>query len=327
MTLPMFVVVQSAKSEGFINRMAKRLPCIFLSLNGGLGNQMFQYATGRVFALCSGAELVLDTWSGFIRDAQYRRHYALSSLPIAGRPAKPWERLAIWFYRVDNRLRRNIVASGRIQQRRWYGRFFNEGLCRSYLHELREGADGQSAWLIGYWQSPRYFQDHANILRKELMPSPAKQSCYEELGKQMQESESVALGVRLYEESAVPAIHAQDGRMKSAAQINTAISRLRTKKPTAQFYVYCTHHSTILDQLDLPKGTVYVTPETGYGDAVRTLWLLTQCRHHIFTNSSYYWWGAWLSEAVHGGVDNGQCIYAADNFKNVDGLCDEWERF
>jgi len=37
---------------------------IFAALNGGLGNQMFQYAAARSLAQRVGAELVLDTWSG-----------------------------------------------------------------------------------------------------------------------------------------------------------------------------------------------------------------------------------------------------------------------
>ena len=41
---------------------------IIASLTGGLGNQMFQYAAARSMAMRSGSDLVLDTWSGFVRD-------------------------------------------------------------------------------------------------------------------------------------------------------------------------------------------------------------------------------------------------------------------
>lgn len=40
---------------------------VCIQLTGGLGNQMFQYAAARAVAEKAGAELVLDTWSGFVR--------------------------------------------------------------------------------------------------------------------------------------------------------------------------------------------------------------------------------------------------------------------
>ena len=55
---------------------------LIVQLKGGLGKQMFQYASARSLALRQGLELVLDDWSGFVRDLQYRRHYELGALPI-----------------------------------------------------------------------------------------------------------------------------------------------------------------------------------------------------------------------------------------------------
>ena len=75
----------------------------------------------------------------------------------------------------------------------------------------------------------------------------------------------------------------------------------------------------------LPPDTSYVTHDNGYCGSVPRPWLLTQCRHHIMTNSSYYWWGAWLSRGVHGGTN--QTVFAADNFINTDSYPPEWEQF
>lgn len=143
----------------------------------------------------------------------------------------------------------------------------------------------------------------------------------------MREGESVALGIRIYEESTAPAAHARGRLVKTMAQVNDAITGLRRKLHHAQFFVFCTHRSQQLAKLNLPSDAVYVTCEDGYTGSLETLWLLAQCRHHVFTNSSYYWWGAWLSAAVYGGVSGGQLIYAADNFINRDGLCAEWTKF
>jgi hypothetical protein len=296
---------------------------IYAYLNGGLGNQMFQYATARALALRTNAELVLDSWSGFARDYQYRRHYELDGLPVQARVATALERLPIWLYRADTKCR---GQKSDVIQRRLYGTFIIEKELR-YLDEINNRDFNSSAWLLGYWQSPLYFKDHADFLRGELMPPSPTQVRFLELGKILREKESVALGIRLYEESLTPANHARGGQMKTVAEVNSAIERLRSKHASAEFFVFCTHRSPLLAELNLPEDAILVTHDDGYEGSLERLWLLAQCKHHIFTNSSYYWWGAWLSFANYTHDSGAQHILAADNFINQDGLCEEWETF
>jgi len=77
--------------------------------------------------------------------------------------------------------------------------------------------------------------------------------------------------------------------------------------------------------ITLPENSNYLTHDDGFVGTNERLWLLTQCKHHIFTNSSYYWWGAWLSEANF--LNEKQLILAADNFINIDGIPDKWKKF
>jgi hypothetical protein len=159
-----------------------------------------------------------------------------------------------------------------------------------------------------------------------MPPAPVRQR-FLDMGRLMRESESVALGVRLYEESANPAAHARDGRVKTAGDINGAIARLRSQRPEARIFVFCTQRSPMLERLDLPESTVFVTHDDGYEGTLEGLWLLSQCRHHVFTNSSYYWWGAWLSQGVYTAASEDQRILAADNFMNRDTPCHGWGSF
>jgi hypothetical protein len=43
------------------------------------------------------------------------------------------------------------------------------------------------------------------------------------------------------------------------------------------------------------------------------------------TNSSYYWWGAWLSRKYYDPEE--QEIFAADNFINKDSELPQWQLF
>jgi hypothetical protein len=297
------------------------LASLYVQLSGGLGNQMFQYATSRACAVNNGFDLRLDDYSGFVYDKQYKRTYALGVLPISGKTINQIECVPLWFFRAQNKL---CGLKPGLKQSRWYGTFFTEQTW--IYHNALLGLDPEkNCWLVGYWQSHKYFQNYEDLIQIELMPSKPKDRNFERLAAIMRGSESVAIGVRLYEESKNPSDHALLGRVKSIGEINQAILKVQDQRPNARFFIFCTHRSAVLSKLKIPSNSVFVTPEDGFVDAVDTLWLLTRCKHHIFTNSSYYWWGAWLSHAVHKKKE--QLIYAADNFINVDGLCDHWQRF
>lgn len=294
---------------------------LIVQLKGGLGNQMFQYACARALALQNGVDLVVDNWSGFVRDVQYRRYYELDALPIQARITKPWERLPIWINRLDHRI--TSKASGLVEKR-WYGQFINETAIK-WLPDLHEVPLGETTWITGYWQSPLYFDDYADLIRKELNPKPSQKSKFVEMAKRINSADSVAVGVRLYEESKNPNAHASNGQLKNTEQIREAVSRIRRLRPKAQFYVFCTHRYSLLNDIGLPSNSIFVTHDDGYNCTVDTLWLISQCRHHLFTNSTFYWWGAWLSMPVW--KEKNQIIMAADNFINRDSLCVDWLNF
>lgn len=294
---------------------------LIVYLNGGLGNQMFQYAAGRAMALRTGAELVLDTWSGFVRDYQYRRNYELEALSVQARHATAGEQLPIWLYRMENKLHPPPSVTN---QRRMYGQFLVENELR-FLPEITTTSVSKKTWLVGYWQSPLYFENYTDELQVELMPSAPTAERFLELGDKMRATDSVALGVRFYEESTDPSAHARDGKIKSTVDINYAIERLRAQRPTAKFFVFCTNRSPALSELKVPENTVFATHDDGYDGTLGRLWLISQCRHHIITNSSFYWWGAWLSQSLY--KHEQQIVFAADNFINEDCVCSNWDKF
>jgi hypothetical protein len=78
----------------------------------------------------------------------------------------------------------------------------------------------------------------------------------------------------------------------------------------------------MLGRLALPGPVHYVTNDETPESPAGTLWLMTQCRHHILSNSSFYWWAAWLAERDRpGGV-----IIASDMFVNRDTIPDRWRK-
>lgn len=293
---------------------------LMVHLAGGLGNQMFQYATGRAIAACSGVELALDHITGFARDRRYRRRFELGEFPIAARTATRLERGLAGF----DGLLRPFMGPHRAIRRLPWGDAVRETAQR-FLPEIEAFRVTRRAWMRGYWQSPRYFESVAATIRAELEPPLPHDPRFRDLGRAMERCDGLAIGVRLYEENPRPFANARDGRVKSISLQAEAAHAVLRAHPGTRAFVFCTHRAEVLEQLRMPSGTTFVTETDGFRGAVPNLWLLSRCRHHVFNNSTFYWWGAWLSEGRHPASSG--TIVASDNFINVDGLPAHWATF
>jgi hypothetical protein len=297
---------------------------IVVLLMGGLGNQMFQYAIGRALSLRYEADLILDTWSGFMFDYQYHRKYELDAFPIEARPATALERLPFWFNQLERRLRPGAVD---VLKTKFYGCQINE-VKKQYLHQVFNYQPLTSCWLTGYWQSPEYFQDYSSTILSELNPPLPKEDKFLQLGVEMRQKASVAIGIRLFEEEKDPDAATRDGRLKTITDLNNAIASLKSQVLDPHFYIFCTYRSPLLSKLHLPDATTtFVTQDDGFEGAKESLWLLSQCRHHLITVSTFYWWGAWLSRKIYS--KNSQVILAASswNVNNINAIPCEWQQF
>ena len=63
-------------------------------------------------------------------------------------------------------------------------------------------------------------------------------------------------------------------------------------------------------------------PDNGIED----LRLMTICKHHVIANSSFSWWGAWLSKFENGLVVAPSRWFASSKLSNPDIYCHDWIR-
>ena len=130
---------------------------VIVKLTGGLGNQLFQYALGRHIAERRQTELYLDT-SKF--DAGDIRSYRLGFFNICG--------AMISSARVEKfRAAREGIFWRRLERYRPYykRRMLKEQSLRfdpKVLTALR------NVYLVGYWQSERYFDAIRDVIRKDF---------------------------------------------------------------------------------------------------------------------------------------------------------------
>ena len=264
-------------------------PLILARLNGGLGNQMFQFAAARALALRTGATLKLDV-SAFPRDKL--RRYDLSVYALAEHiPLASEAELA----HCEQKKPRGLALIGKaLGLPRIGGGAAIPAIREAHFHYDPALATAQPpAYVVGYWQCERYFADHANQIRRDFTP------------RQPLEPENAAIADVIHRRTAV-SLHVRRGDYVSDAKIQSvhgvcgldyyarAMAAVEAQVASPHYIVFSDDPDWTRANLTSPHPMTFVTcnsAERGFRD----MQLMSLCHHHIIANSSFSWWGAWLN--------------------------------
>jgi hypothetical protein len=294
---------------------------VILEAKGGLGNQMFQYAAAKSIAIDLGADLVIDDALGFVLDRQYERKFELDKLSIDYEPSN----LLLSFPLYVNRLLaffRKFVGLKR-NKRNFRNFIFEKDM--DYIDMSRFDLFRNTYWLSGYFQDPRYFESNREIILNELTPQPSTYLNFLGIADLASTNSLIAVGIRVYEESTNPENHARDKVIKSIEDYEGVINKLIYQIPNPIILVFTSREFDFLKLMKFPAKTIFVNPDRGFEDTISTMWLLSICQHHVFNNSTFYWWGAVLSQKNYSGFE--QLIYCSDNFLNSAISYPDWKKF
>ncbi len=258
---------------------------VILRIRGGLGNQLFAYAAARRLAIKNNAELLIDNVSGFQFDTTYQQRYQLDHFNIGAKLASPQDRL-VPFPRV----------------RRYLKRWFNQRIPferRCYIQQQGNAFDPRllnikprgDLHLEGYWQSERYFQDIEDVIRNDLDIQSPTDTENLRVAKQICSCDAIALHVRFFDNpNAVGNNNAADGYYTKALAI------MQERRPKAHYFLFSDDIVAARSMIPLSDHQITaVSHNQGDASAYADLWLMTQCKHFIIANSTFSWWGAWLS--------------------------------
>jgi len=252
---------------------------ICLRIWGGLGNQMFQYATGYALAKRLGVNLLIDPISGELEHTKF-------GLDLFGIEPEYWQPAATSSGARFKQLfgRGKSAAKKRIRQ--WPGeRFIQEHLCHA------DGfADlGPGTYLSGYFQSDQFFADAAEDLRQLFALENVVPSISPELVNIAQSPQSVSVHIRRGDYANDPKVLATHGVLDES-YYGPATELMERLIKDAHWLVFSDDPETA-DQL-----TAHVrnrTLVTGHSRE-QDLCLMSRCSNHVIGNSSFSWWGAWL---------------------------------
>ncbi len=258
---------------------------LVVQLTGGLGNQLFQYALGRQLSVDRRVPLKLDI-SKYAYDSL--RTYKLDCFNIQAGIATPDDIIrAKGGAGLRGKLRRRLDRLKPYYRRHWIK---EQGSCFN-AHILQAP---RNAHLQGYWQSEKYFEGIAEILRDEFTLRQEASHPSRTLVAEMEQTNSVSLHVRRGDYVSNPSTSRMyDICGKEYYQLAMQAIAARVHEPS--FFIFSDDIDWVRQNLPIGYPTVYVEhngPTHDYED----LWLMSKCKHHIIANSSFSWWGAWLGD-------------------------------
>ncbi|WP_286524837.1 MULTISPECIES: alpha-1,2-fucosyltransferase [Muribaculaceae] len=258
-----------------------------INILGGLGNQMFQYA----FAISLKAEFPDETiklntkcykgyplHNGFELDNIFKVDIPIATLNDLVKYSWPWIHYRLW--QIGRRILPNRESMA------WDTDFpidFNYDTIK------------KKSYFDGYWQSPRFFEKHRNAVIKAMrFPNIVENDNLKVLNF-INLNSTAFIHVRRGDYLNHPAF-------KGICDLNyyeNGISILRGKYGFTRFLIFSNDITwckknliKYLDECDV----LFVDWNSG-SNCYRDMQLMSMCNGALIANSSFSWWGAWLSNA------------------------------
>lgn len=285
---------------------------IITTITSGFGNQLFQYAAGYALAKKRHAKLRLDT--RFYQENKYR-NYELGRLGISAQELS-WADKA----RLDL-----LDASMRRRSIKWPLHFLPLLKLR-YVDDAVSGFDNSvleqpnGTVLRGYWQNEEYFSEYREDILREFTFRSAP------------DAENAAMISRIKEQTSI-CVHVRRGDYLSSKEVvaaapiryyENAVKWMTDRVPNAKYFVFSDEPDWCRENLGIAD-PVFVTHNTGKNDP-EDLRLMTHCDHFIIANSTFSWWGAWLSTAPHKQVIAPQQWFSVPNGNELAIVPRDWLR-
>lgn len=242
-------------------------------LKGGLGNQMFQYALGRALSLEHVVPLTLDL--GFLLSRSSRsnftpRNYGLDVFNISAEIIKEKENF------LKKICRKVLPLPGK-------EKFF------SFDPKILKL--GPNVYLDGYWQSPKYFEKYAEIIRKDFTLEEPLVGKSAELLEEIKNCASVGIHVRRGD-------YVGNARhpVLDESYYKRGLEYISRKSKIDKIYIFSDDMGWCKENLQFNHPTAYVGTEHAgkYGEGHMVL--MSNCKNFVIANSTFSWWGAWLAQ-------------------------------
>ncbi len=268
---------------------------ILLRLMGGLGNQMFQYAFAISLARTSKTDLKVDVTMLSDRSSpdEVVTHRALVLNQIFDIDICVADKQDVEYF--NGRKYTNFI-----------GKLYNKCLWQFKKHKLiieksREfDADllkiKDDVCLVGSFQSELYFKHYSTEIKQAYSFSENILPISDKLADLLISTNSVCIHVRRGDYVSSPLYSDVIGALPMS-YYDQAIDVMNKKISSSTYFIFSDDINWCKIEFEKYKIPLVYVEDLHAGEyAANYLQLMTLCKHFIISNSTYAWWGAWLSK-------------------------------
>ena len=256
---------------------------ITVKITGGLGNQLFQYAAGKSLAYDLNTDLYLDIshYSDFGLPEHVKYYLNNFNIKIDGYTTS----LSWKIKKKINEIKKQeeIIFSD-------YEEVY--GTNSTYKSEIKNLKG--NICLDGYWGNEKYFGHNEKIIKDNLQLKKSPNKKNKKILKKMPSINSVALTVRRGD-YLDPYFKAQFG-FCTLSYYKKAIDEIIKEVNDPIFYIFSDDPEWVKKNIKLSHPTHYISHNYESKEYWEDIRLISSCKHFIMGNSTFSWWGSWLSE-------------------------------
>lgn len=259
---------------------------ITIILSGGLGNQMFQYASGKALAtrLNTGMRLDLSFFEVF-KNKSWCRPYELGNV-----------------FNIDV----SLFSSASINNKIWFTaltkyRYKSLGRWIKKLSLVYDSTDDPlERWyqchdntkLWGSFAKEVYFRDYQNEILKEFQFKAPLDEHNETIANLIQTTNPVSVHIRRGDY--LNEVNSKVFAPISPGWYHAAIQMTKEKAGATHFFFFSDDMEWTRQTFGDIENATFVDWNHG-ADSYKDMQLMSLCKHNIITNSTFSWWGAWLN--------------------------------
>ncbi|HET6460259.1 MAG TPA: alpha-1,2-fucosyltransferase [Syntrophales bacterium] len=269
---------------------------IIISMMGGLGNQMFQYAAAKNLSIISDTTLKIDA-SNFRKLTANQEHvFQLNCFKISAEQAQREE------------IKKFKPSGDRVNKilRRIAGAFMSRSneINPNLLYEEPHGSEfrpgffnlGPDRYLMGYFNSYKYFDPIRSLLLEEYKPKSEISAEARAVINEIENSNSVSIHIRRGDYIHDPNVRKGLEGIITERYYRNAVELVSSRVTNAHFFVFSNDMDWVKINFKMPLNVTYIdinSPQKGYED----LWIMSRCKHNITAGgSTFSWWAAYLNQ-------------------------------
>ena len=257
---------------------------IFVSLQGGLGNQLFQYAAAKALAERKRERVYLDTGK-LVENISgvTQRKYQLGAFNISGKIATEKQLEKVRQTSITRKLHNKVLP------------YYKKKIYIEPFFQFDKNFFKASSPVLlqGYWQSEKYFKHISGSIRHSLKVTAPLSAATRQMAAKIKSSNAVSIHIRrgdYVNDPETQKVHGSCG----IDYYKKAISIIAEKFSSIHLFVFSDDINWAKE--NLPAGfPVEFADHTDADHAYEDLYLMSLCNHNIIANSSFSWWGAWLN--------------------------------